>query len=424
MEVGPGRHRRRAAPPTPATARREATIEVLGAGAPPDPPKKDNRLHTKISLGIINCRINPETRRPEALLIRKRCTYAFAEFVYGHYPSPGRTRVGRNTRVVEAMIDRMLVEEKLDLQTLNFQQMWHRIWLLSEKRELYHKKLAKFQSTWMRDDGGALLTRLVEQSRTIGSQWWEFPKGKRQSNREADINCAIREFEEETGLRRDSYQLLPGARRRVTYVDMGVRYVCLYYLAIESRPPSAWRPPTVDLRNREQASEVGEIRWMDIEEIRFADRSSRSPGWLAQVAAGVFNLVRRYHKGVSVPRALAPALIPADIREASRRPPRELRGAVFPLPAAGASSRGRAQKTARAAPAGTRTASAPSAAGPRRGGGSAPGPPGRKPSGRPKQLAVAASSSSVPPPEELKGSGEWTIVSSRRKPPGRPKKSP
>ena len=52
-----------------------------------------SRIPTKTSIGIILCRKNVNTGRPEVLLAHKRYTYAFADFVHGKYV---RSRIGSN----------------------------------------------------------------------------------------------------------------------------------------------------------------------------------------------------------------------------------------------------------------------------------------------------------------------------------------
>ena len=60
------------------------------------------RLHSKISFGIIITRINASTNRPEAVLVRGRYSYEYAEFVHGRYSR-------KNTRAVAALFDAILL---------------------------------------------------------------------------------------------------------------------------------------------------------------------------------------------------------------------------------------------------------------------------------------------------------------------------
>lgn len=280
--------------------------------------RRPPRLHSKISFGIVLVRINPATRRPEAVLVRGRYSDEYAEFVHGRYSR-------KNIRGMSALFDAMSVNERLDVYSLDFSQMWYRIWLTAERRELYNKKLAKFQTSWMRDDSGEQLRQLVMASSTDpGARHhndsgvrWEFPKGKRTSNREPDLNCAVREFEEETGIAKRDYQILPGFKRRVSHVHMGVRYVNVYYVAIARRPLE----PRLDLRTLDQVVEVSEVRWMDVEQIRLIDSPARR---LETTVAPIFKYVKRYMRGAIPARSLTGDFAGCLCREPERAPRRSL----------------------------------------------------------------------------------------------------
>ena len=263
------------------------------------------RPHTKVSFGVILTRINPATRRPEAVLGRGRYSYEFSEFVHGRYSR-------KNTRMIVALFEAMSLDERLDVYSLDFSMMWSRIWLTAPHRELYYKKLTKFQVSWMRDDSGEYLRRLVtgaagETLSTPAPPRWIFPKGRRHSSCEMDINCAIREFGEEAGIAKKDYQILPGIRRRMSYIHMGIRYVNVFYVALARRDLA----PSVDLRRLDQAAEVAEVRWFDIEQIRLVDTPS---GRLEAAAAPVFRYVKKFVRGVIHPRALSFSLYPATAR--------------------------------------------------------------------------------------------------------------
>jgi 8-oxo-dGTP pyrophosphatase MutT (NUDIX family) len=269
----------------------ELSEAMAAAGADPAVPVKK-------SVGVIVCRHNAASGRPEALLIRKRYTYAFAEFVHGRY-ARGYGSWGRRT--VSALLDEMTKEELLDVLSLNFGQMWYRVWLTHENRIHYNKKYARFQTTFMRDDGGEGLRRLVMAARGAGSLQWEAPKGRRLNEREADIACAIREMREETGIEKNDYRFIPGAQRRVNYVSCGTRYICVYYVAI-ANPHLAGQPHFDGADPSRPAmrpdigamAEVGEVRWHDIERVRYSDMPNAQ---LESLLAPVFRLVKQYRRG-------------------------------------------------------------------------------------------------------------------------------
>jgi 8-oxo-dGTP pyrophosphatase MutT (NUDIX family) len=186
----------------------------------------------------------------------------------------------------------MSIEERLDIYSLNFNQMWYRVWLMSGRREFFNKKFAKFWTTWMRDDGGDYLRQLIRSSRSHpgGNCRWEFPKGRRASFHEPALSCAIREFEEETGISKQDYLVLPECKHRISFTHMGTRYNYIYYVAVARRDLE----PQINLRTLNQVSEVSEVRWMNIEQIRYIDTPARL---LEATIRPAFKQVRHYIRG-------------------------------------------------------------------------------------------------------------------------------
>jgi 8-oxo-dGTP pyrophosphatase MutT (NUDIX family) len=248
-----------------------------------DDSGEPNRCPTKISFGIILVRINPETFRSEAVLVRGRYSYEYAEFIHGNYP---------DKRAACELLDAMSMEERLDIYSLNFNQMWYRVWLMSGRREFFNKKFAKFWTTWMRDDSGDYLRQLIRSSRSHpgGNSRWEFPKGRRASFHEPALSCAIREFEEETGISKQDYLVLPECKHRISFTHMGTRYNYIYYVAVARRDLE----PQINLRTLNQVSEVSEVRWMNIEQIRYIDTPARL---LEATIRPAFKQVRHYIRG-------------------------------------------------------------------------------------------------------------------------------
>jgi 8-oxo-dGTP pyrophosphatase MutT (NUDIX family) len=266
-------------------------------------------VQTKTSFGIILCRKNAATLRPEVLLVHKRYTYAFAEFVHGRYSRPPRSRDTAASAAalahssVAAILDGMSREELLDVYSLNFEQMWYRIWLSHDNRDLYNKKHARFQSSFMRDDGGAALRALVLNARGGGILMWEVPKGRRLGVREPDIICAVRELREETGVEKDEYRIIPGVRRHTSYISNGVRYTGVYFIAVAN--PALARASSISvgftcagfattLREIHNLAEISEVRWQDIERIRMLDGE---PSRLLQLIRPALRLVQNFYAG-------------------------------------------------------------------------------------------------------------------------------
>lgn len=254
-------------------------------------PDQRTRYHPKVSSGLILCR-----RRGghfEVLAVRGRYSYAFSDFVHGRYAR-------RDLKVVRTLLAHMSLNERLDVMSLNFEQMWYRIWLTAKRTQAhYYKSLEKFQRVWLEPDNGKLLLELLREAPGLDEPRWEIPKGKPLHGGETSIVCAVREFSEETGIPRDAYRLLPDYSRQVSYIHMGVRYVITYHLAFLSRP-LAEPGETVSLRRLGQAAEINEVRWMGMGQINWLDRSGAVPGSakgrcnLGRILRPAFNYLKKY----------------------------------------------------------------------------------------------------------------------------------
>lgn len=231
----------------------------------------------KISLGIACCRFNKG--KPEMLLVCKRYTYAYNLFTHGKYNS-------NNSSDLICLFNGMTVDEKLDLLSLNFTQIWYRIWLNMPRNANYYLAKNKFESTFL-IDGGSKLRKLISKS-TNSPRIWEIPKGRKRNKSEPDIQCATREFYEETGVNKKSYIVFPDEQRTFSYVDGGVRYTNTYFLALAKNNIE----PRINFALQDQIDEISDIRWMSIDDIKYIDTTQR----LTRFIRPIFNYMKKYNK--------------------------------------------------------------------------------------------------------------------------------
>lgn len=213
-------------------------------------------MRERRSFGVACCRTGGKNNRIEILLMRNRCTYAFVMIAHGKY-NP------HDTNALVELLSGTTVDEKHDILSLNFLQIWYRVYLNSEHNaSSYFVAKNKFENTFVAD-GGVRVRKLVIAARH-GYLVWEIPKGRKHNKNESDIHCAIREFGEETGISKSAYQIYPSATRSFSHVDADTRYTNTYFIA----RACVDIVPRVSFASHEQMVEVGDIRWMNIEEIR------------------------------------------------------------------------------------------------------------------------------------------------------------
>lgn len=224
-----------------------------------------NGVKHVVSYGVICCRKNTNTGRIEALLVSKRYTYEFFEFVLCKVFAIGKKIPA--DRVIN-MLCKMTLDEKLDILSLNFDQMWYRICGNGSKNTTYYRAKAKFEQIFL-SDGGSWITSMISKS-TNADRIWEIPKGRR-NTQEPEINCAVREFYEETNIEKKYYRLLPNIKRSYTFEDAGVLYTFVYYVGVTRRVIQ----PRINMKNKHQLIEINNIKWMDLDTIDAMDSGNR-----------------------------------------------------------------------------------------------------------------------------------------------------
>jgi len=167
----------------------------------------------------------------EILMIKKRLTYAFIAFVKGVYNKNNENELLR-------MFNSMTVDEKFCIMSLNFNIMWYKSTLsipyqnkfISKEVSKYEKCKSKFEKNFLNDNGKKLLN-IMKKSKA-SKKIWEIPKGATNKN-ESNINAAIREFTEETNIKKNKYKILYDVNP-ITYIftDDNITYKYVYYIAV------------------------------------------------------------------------------------------------------------------------------------------------------------------------------------------------
>ena len=157
------------------------------------------------SNGIIAFRKNPETKVTEYLMIRRKHTLGLIDFIRGKYSV-------YNKYYISNMIYQMTDEEKHMLKTMTFEEIWFSIWGKQVSSNNYKSEESasrdKFNQLRRGINNEYTLDELIDNSPTTWKdQEWGFPKGRRNYN-ETDLDCSLREFNEETGFNLEKKQII------------------------------------------------------------------------------------------------------------------------------------------------------------------------------------------------------------------------
>lgn len=162
-----------------------------------------------ISAGIIVCRKNKNAEY-EFLMIRRKHTLGFMDFMRGKYSI-------YNKDYILNIFNEMTLQEKEFIKTMEFKDLWGYLWNRTKLSEQYKceyqvssDKFNALRCGILIENEFHTLNTLIEESNQV-STWeepeWGFPKGRRNHN-ENDLECAYREFIEETGYKRNQLRMI------------------------------------------------------------------------------------------------------------------------------------------------------------------------------------------------------------------------
>jgi len=160
------------------------------------------------SNGIISYRYHDN--KIEFLMIRRRHSLGFIDFMRGKYSL-------NDKKYIINMFNQMTIDEKNNLKTMTFDELWFNIWgneIIStqyKNEEILSKdKLAALRNGVNINNEIYTINDIIEISdkKYIWDETeWGFPKGRR-NFKEKDFDCAVREYCEETGYNKQKLHIL------------------------------------------------------------------------------------------------------------------------------------------------------------------------------------------------------------------------
>lgn len=260
----------------------------------------------KISYGVALCKYDKShdgNQEVKILMVKRRYTYSYFSFVFGHYKKHNKKRI-------QYLFDNMTFGEKIDILSMNFSNMWYRLWLCDPEKNYdkyqlnsatdtqtknltyYFRKKTKFENIFMRD-GGKLLKRLINSSSNSATPW-EIPKGGANID-ELDLNCASREFEEETGVSSEKYTLLWNIDPIISaHKDDNIVYQSNYYIAYLNRITDVNWSPKVKFNSTQQLAEVEQVQWVSLNELKFLNLNETSKKRLVKLYKTVIEQFKKH----------------------------------------------------------------------------------------------------------------------------------
>lgn len=197
----------------------------------------------------------PPSSSLQFLLIRRKDSLSFIEFIRGKFSY-------LDEEYIAGLLRNMTQQEQERILHYPFEGLWSQIWgeasSIRSHKSNYEASERRFEQ--LKDS----LPRLVKENPSVWTEpEWGFPKGRRNPH-ESDIHCAIREFQEETGLRRHEFQVFQNTYSvsETFFGSNHVHYCHKYYLAVcPSHTEVQFHPQNIHMFR-----EIGDIRWCSLEE--------------------------------------------------------------------------------------------------------------------------------------------------------------
>lgn len=221
-----------------------------------------NCRHPILSYGIILYHKCKETNEIKIVMIERKDSLSYIEFLRGKYSSI------YNLDYLKLLFSRMSSTEIERICNKDFDTLWNDLWIHTETINYRIKKeYIKSKNSFNNIKKGykikdklinfEYMSNLVENKYTLNE--WEIPKGRR-NELETNKECAIREFKEETNINESYFNIINNMIPIIEeYQGINkVRYKHIYYIGEANEKYDL----KIDMKNKDQYTEIKDIKWL------------------------------------------------------------------------------------------------------------------------------------------------------------------
>lgn len=201
----------------------------------------------------------------QIVLIRRKHTIGYVEFLRGKYNV-------NNTKYIQRLFNLMTIEEKNKIEWVkDFDKLRTDLGMTRN----YKNNSLEYDDAKLKFNFLLTNNKLDYYCHCCKNEWeepeWGIPKGRR-NNIESNIDCAIREFNEETGINTDNIKIFKNVRPlEEIYVGINnIKYKHIYYFSLLDDKVSNVNEDIIPLddNNLNQKFEVSQVRWVNYYEIK------------------------------------------------------------------------------------------------------------------------------------------------------------
>jgi 8-oxo-dGTP pyrophosphatase MutT (NUDIX family) len=189
------------------------------------------------------------------LLIRRHHSIGYIEFIRGRYDI-------NNINSIINLLEQMTYEERYYIMNNDFNTIWEDLWKNTSRSKLYEKEFIKSLEKYEYVKQNYMDILLSTNSK-FDIPEWGFPKGRR-NYMEKDIDCAKREFIEESGLSDQEFMVLYRIYpiNEIFYGTNQIKYKHVYFFSASCCD----RELKIN-ENKNQIQEIGDIGWFNYNDV-------------------------------------------------------------------------------------------------------------------------------------------------------------
>jgi ADP-ribose pyrophosphatase YjhB (NUDIX family) len=180
-------------------------------------------------------------------MIQRKHSLSYIEFLRGRYNELDENKI-------KNLFELMSKKEVEAIKKCNFETLWDNLWNDTARSKTFIKEMVISKSKFIFLKNNNIIDNLESK---YDNPEWGFPKGRR-NKFENNINCANREFYEETNLNNYTYLDRINAIEETFMGTNNVNYKHIYYLAGSDQE---------NLYYDNNNYEIGNIGWFTIDEI-------------------------------------------------------------------------------------------------------------------------------------------------------------
>lgn len=196
------------------------------------------------------------------LMIQRRDSLGYIEIIRGKYKL-------NNKEYIQYHIDTMTNQEHTKLLTLSFDELWNGLWGTPKEQSQAYKNdkesaKQKFELLRAGDTDTPPLEYFINSSqKKYDVPEWGFPKGRRDSG-ETDLQCALRELREETGVQEKDVIFIRNldSISETFFGSNHVHYCHKYFMFLYNSDKEL----SYDKLNFHMVQEIGDLGWFSLEE--------------------------------------------------------------------------------------------------------------------------------------------------------------